>query len=160
MPGDQRGAFLPYTMPHHPKTPRTKSHKISLETALDNRATYVPQIQLCVNSPSASAPAPRSIAAPRVSEQAMRCEQGMPGARFSRTRCPTIPKRHEQNPAKMPRNRARQTRNSCTTYTTMRHSRSASALVPRSIAAPRVSAPFTRDIDSRICSPMQTCADN
>ncbi len=27
MPGDQRGAFLPYTMPHHPKTPRTKSRK-------------------------------------------------------------------------------------------------------------------------------------
>ena len=24
----------------------------------------------------------------------------MPGARFSRTRCPTIPKRHEQNPTK------------------------------------------------------------
>ncbi len=27
MPGGQRGAFLPYTMPHHPKTPRTKSRK-------------------------------------------------------------------------------------------------------------------------------------
>ena len=44
-------------------------------------------------------------------------------------------------------------RNACITITTKRHRRRASAPAPRSIAASRVSAPFTRDIDNRIMRP-------
>ena len=43
--------------------------------------------------------------------------------------------------------------NACTTITTKRHRRSASAPAPRSIAASRVSAPFRKDIDNRIMKP-------
>ena len=44
-------------------------------------------------------------------------------------------------------------RNACITITTKRHRRRASPPAPRSIAASRVSAPFTRDIDNRIMKP-------
>ena len=54
---------------------------------------------------------------------------------------------------KSPANPRLTLRNACTTITTKRHRRRASAPAPRRIAASRVSAPFRKDIDNRIMKP-------